>query len=53
VEIRRASFVGVVYGLAAVYTTDLAVPVIAHSLANLVAAYLWRIEEDSKSMKSK
>lgn len=52
VEICRASFVGVVYGLAAVYTTNLAVPMVAHSVANLVAAYAWRIEEDN-SMKSK
>lgn len=43
---------GVVYGLAAVYTTNLAVPMVAHSVANLVAAYAWRIEEDN-SMKSK
>jgi len=47
-----ASFVGVVYGLAAISTTNLAVPMIAHSVANLVAAYVWRIEEDGKT-KSK
>ncbi|KAG0583435.1 hypothetical protein KC19_3G135400 [Ceratodon purpureus] len=47
-----ASFVGLVYGLAAVYTTDLAVPMVAHSVANLVAAYVWRIEEDNR-MNSK
>ena len=52
VRIRRASFVGLVYGLAAVYTTDLAVPMVAHSVANLVAAYVWRIEEDNR-MNSK
>lgn len=52
VGVCRASFVGVVYGLAAISTTDLAVPMIAHSVANLVAAYVWRIEEDD-NLKSK
>uniref|UniRef100_A9TU87 CAAX prenyl protease 2/Lysostaphin resistance protein A-like domain-containing protein n=1 Tax=Physcomitrium patens TaxID=3218 RepID=A9TU87_PHYPA len=42
-----ASFVGCVYGLAAIITNDLAVPMVAHSVANLVAAYVWRIESNN------
>ena len=40
---HRASFVGIVYGLASVSTSNLAVPMLAHSLANLIAASLWRL----------
>lgn len=38
---------GCVYGLAAIITNDLAVPMVAHSVANLVAAYVWRIESNN------
>lgn len=40
---HRASFVGIVYGLASTSTSNLAVPMLAHSLANLIAASLWRL----------
>jgi hypothetical protein len=48
-----ASFVGIVYGFVAISTADLAVPMVAHSVANLVAAYAWRIQEDNDLTKSK
>ena len=34
---------GIVYGLASTSTSNLAVPMLAHSLANLIAASLWRL----------
>ncbi|EFJ06466.1 hypothetical protein SELMODRAFT_448796 [Selaginella moellendorffii] len=37
-----ASFVGLLYGFAAVWTSDLCVPMLAHSSANLVAALYWK-----------
>ncbi|CAK9870731.1 unnamed protein product [Sphagnum jensenii] len=39
-----ASFVGVLYGAAALSTTNVAVPMIAHSIANLIAAVQWKLE---------
>ncbi len=42
--ICRASFVGVLYGAAALSTTNVAVPMIAHSIANLIAAVQWKLE---------
>lgn len=44
---------GILYGFVAIYTADLAVPMVAHSVANLVAAYAWRIQEDNDLKKSK
>lgn len=44
VYICRASFVGVLYGAAALTTTNVAVPMIAHSIANLIAAVQWKLE---------
>lgn len=44
VYICRASFVGVLYGTAALSTTNVAVPMIAHSIANLIAAVQWKLE---------
>ncbi len=44
VYICRASFVGVLYGAAALSTTNVAVPMIAHSIANLIAAVQWKLE---------
>lgn len=37
-----ATAVGLVYGIAYLYTQDLLVPASAHSIANLVSAVLWK-----------
>eukprot|EP00850_Spirogloea_muscicola_P009621 SM000054S18107 [mRNA] locus=s54:569400:571241:+ [translate_table: standard] len=42
-----ASFIGFLYGAAALATSDLIVPMVAHTLANLAAAALWRLQSSS------
>eukprot|EP00850_Spirogloea_muscicola_P001428 SM000005S17225 [mRNA] locus=s5:971739:973579:+ [translate_table: standard] len=42
-----ASFIGFLYGAAALATSDLTVPMVAHTLANLAAAALWRLQSSS------
>ena len=37
-----ASLVGILYGGAFLYTQDICVPMVAHSLANAAAGVLWR-----------
>ncbi len=37
-----ASLVGVLYGAAFLYTQDIIVPMVSHSLANAAAGILWR-----------
>lgn len=50
-----ASFVGIVYGFAAVSSSSLIVPIAAHSLNNLIGGLLWRyfdLKEDGNSVDS-
>lgn len=44
-----AGALGTVYGLAYVWTYDLAVPVLAHSLGNVAAAYFWLRARDEQA----
>ena len=41
-----ASLVGMLYGAAFVYTGDILVPMVSHSLANLGAGFLWRQSQE-------
>eukprot|EP00850_Spirogloea_muscicola_P007879 SM000041S15438 [mRNA] locus=s41:171244:174577:+ [translate_table: standard] len=42
-----ASFIGFLYGAAGLATSDVTVPMVAHTLANLAAAVLWRLQSSS------
>ncbi|KAJ7533821.1 hypothetical protein O6H91_13G066400 [Diphasiastrum complanatum] len=44
-----ASFIGILYGTLSVWTMDLLVPMATHSLANLVAAVMWKQNENTVS----
>ncbi|CAM6087899.1 unnamed protein product [Calypogeia fissa] len=47
-----ASFVGVVYGILGLYTCDLAAPMAAHSLANLLGGAIWKVSQNDEESKS-
>eukprot|EP00898_Chlorokybus_atmophyticus_P002709 jgi/Chlat1/3439/Chrsp23S03756 len=47
-----ASGVGVLYGALAVATHDMAAPVLAHSLANLAAASVWKLSSGNRQQQS-
>ena len=42
-----ATFVGGLYGGSYLYTQDLLVPALAHSLANVVSASIWKLKQSS------
>ncbi|KAK8923843.1 hypothetical protein KSP39_PZI019284 [Platanthera zijinensis] len=42
-----ASFVGFVYGMAAVKSSSIIVPMASHALNNLIGGILWRYESSS------
>ena len=44
-----AALLGTLYGCSFVYTYDLSVPVVAHSLGNVAAAWFWLQARDKQS----
>lgn len=47
-----ASCVGVLYGILGLYTCDLAAPMAAHSMVNLLGAAIWKFSQNDEESKS-
>lgn len=45
-----ASFVGYIYGMATIVSSSIIVPMVSHSLSNLIGAILWRYKSSSEKM---
>ena len=47
-----ASFVGVIFGMSAILTGNLFIPVIAHIITNVISSCLWKLKNTAESSSS-
>jgi uncharacterized protein len=51
-HVSRATFVGFAYGMGTIASSSVIVPMVAHSLNNIIGGFLWRFTSNSqKSQK--